>query len=160
MVVKNIVDECFSDYHQPSMLICTCYCDWKCAREGGFALSTCQNHPLHTLPNHDIPDEEIYRRFVKNPITKAVVVGGFEPMLQFDELEELISYFRSQSPDIPFVIYTGYNKDELEYEIESLSVFPEVIVKFGRYIPGMEPHFDEVLGVDLASDNQYAEKIS
>lgn len=35
-----------------------------------------------------------------------------------------------------------------------------IIVKFGRFIPNQHPHYDEVLGINLASDNQYAEKIS
>jgi hypothetical protein len=33
-----------------------------------------------------------------------------------------------------------------------------IIVKFGRYRPNQEPHFDKVLGVELASDNQYAKE--
>lgn len=41
-----------------------------------------------------------------------------------------------------------------------LSEYKNIVVKFGRYIPGQEKHYDEVLGVYLASDNQYAEKIS
>ena len=37
-----------------------------------------------------------------------------------------------------------------------LSKFANVIIKFGRFIPNQKPHFDEVLGVELASPNQYA----
>ena len=37
--------------------------------------------------------------------------------------------------------------------------FTNIIIKFGRYIPNQKPHYDEVLGVNLASDNQYAERI-
>lgn len=33
-------------------------------------------------------------------------------------------------------------------------------LKFGRYIPNQTPHYDSILGVNLASDNQYAERIS
>lgn len=29
-----------------------------------------------------------------------------------------------------------------------------------RYIPNQEKHYDEVLGIYLASDNQYAEKLN
>ena len=57
------------------------------------------------------------------------------------------------------VIYTGYNKEELIDRIEWLSGFSNIIVKFGRYIPNQEKHFDEVLGIYLASDNQYAERL-
>jgi hypothetical protein len=44
--------------------------------------------------------------------------------------------------------------------VEDLTRFDNIIVKFGRYIPDNKPHFDEVLGVNLASPNQYAKKIS
>ena len=35
-----------------------------------------------------------------------------------------------------------------------------IIIKYGRFIPNQQKHYDEILGVYLASDNQYAEKIS
>jgi hypothetical protein len=40
-----------------------------------------------------------------------------------------------------------------------LKNFDNIIIKYGRYIPGQEKHFDETLGVYLASDNQYAERL-
>jgi hypothetical protein len=43
---------------------------------------------------------------------------------------------------------------------EQLKSFSNIIIKFGRFIPNQEPHYDEVLGVKLASDNQYARRIS
>jgi hypothetical protein len=38
-------------------------------------------------------------------------------------------------------------------------MFDNIVIKFGRYRPGQQKHFDEVLGVELASDNQYAKRI-
>ena len=40
-----------------------------------------------------------------------------------------------------------------------LRKYPNIIIKYGRYIPDQEPHQDEVLGVRLASNNQYAERM-
>jgi hypothetical protein len=34
-----------------------------------------------------------------------------------------------------------------------------VIVKFGRFIPNQKSHYDEILGVNLVSPNQYAKII-
>lgn len=34
-----------------------------------------------------------------------------------------------------------------------------IIIKFGRYVPGSVPIQDPVLGVTLASSNQYAERL-
>lgn len=57
-------------------------------------------------------------------------------------------------------IVNGYGEEEIEEYIDKLKVFPNMIVKFGRYVPYHEKHFDELLGIYLASDNQYAERIS
>ena len=60
------------------------------------------------------------------------------------------------------VIYTGYTEEECWKRgwIELLSKVPNIIIKFGRFIPGQEKHLDAVLGVQLASDNQYAQRIT
>ena len=58
------------------------------------------------------------------------------------------------------VVYTGYDKEEIPEHLMTLKKYKNIIVKFGRYVPGQQAHFDEVLGVELASDNQYAEKLS
>ena len=56
-----------------------------------------------------------------------------------------------------FCIYTGYYPEEIQDELKQLQKYKNIIIKFGRFIPGQEPHYDEVLGVYLASDNQYGE---
>ena len=35
-----------------------------------------------------------------------------------------------------------------------------IIIKWGRYIPNRPSRYDEILGVTLASDNQYGKQIS
>ena len=81
-------------------------------------------------------------------------------MLQFDDVLSLLKYFREHDCDADFVIYTGYYRYEIEDRVQELEKYKNVIVKFGRYVPNQEKHYDEVLGVWLASDNQYAERIS
>ena len=56
----------------------------------------------------------------------------------------------------PIVIYTGYKEEELTEQIKFLQKFDNIIVKFGRFIPDSLHIFDTVLGVTLASNNQYA----
>lgn len=58
------------------------------------------------------------------------------------------------------VIYTGYTPEEVEEEVKLLSEFENIIIKFGRFRPSQTPHYDDVLGINLVSDNQYAVKIS
>ena len=81
-------------------------------------------------------------------------------MLDIDDVIHLISTFRANGCDCDFVIYTGYYKNEIESQLEKLSRFSNIIVKFGRYIPNENSIYDSVLGVRLASDNQYAERLS
>ena len=160
MRVKSIVSERFQDYKLPSMFIATCFCDYKCCTELGLDIGVCQNAPLAQMEDKDIDDQIIYEQFVKNPITKAVVVGGLEPMIQINEVIELINLFRNQGENCPFVIYTGYYPNEIPQPLERLKQYKNIIVKFGRFVPNEKSRYDEVLGVTLASDNQYAKVIS
>ena len=41
-----------------------------------------------------------------------------------------------------------------------LKNYDNIIIKYGRYIPNQPSRYDSILGVTLASDNQYAERIS
>lgn len=155
MRVKNIIDEDFVNYKKPSMFIATCFCDWKCCTEQGLDISVCQNSVTVQQKTIDIPADEIFRRYVNNPISQAVVFGGLEPMKQFDEVVEVISMFRENSNYDTFVIYTGYDLNEISRECEYLKTnFSNIILKTGRYVPNNKPHYDSVLGINLISDNQ------
>jgi organic radical activating enzyme len=159
MKIRNLMDEDIVNYKKTSMFVATCYCDFKCCIELGLDICICQNSPIAQSKIINISNERIVKRYMKNKLTHAIVFGGLEPFKQFEELIELIKLFREQTND-DIVIYTGYNKNELSEEIEQLKQFENIIIKFGRYIPGDEVHYDELLGVSLASKNQYAEKIS
>ena len=95
----------------------------------------------------------------KSIFQSSVVFGGVEPFEQFAELYSFICDFRKEHND-DIVIYTGFNKEEISACIDRLKEFRNIIIKFGRYIPNSEKRFDNILGVTLASLNQYAEKIS
>lgn len=160
MRVKQIVYEDFTNYKLPSLFLGSCFCDFKCCIEQNIDKSICQNEPLYHSPIIDIPDKQIYNQFINNSITKSCVIGGMEPLIQINEVIGLISYFRSHDENCPFIIYTGYYKQEISKEIDRLAQFSNIIVKFGRFHLGQESHYDEILGVNLASNNQYAEVIS
>lgn len=161
MRIKQLLHEDFVNYKKPSMFIGTSYCTGKCYKELGLPCTICQNEALQRIETLDISSAKITSMYINNPITQAIVFGGLEPFDQFDELYNFIEELRTEwqcNDDI--VIYTGYYRREIEKQIMMLVKFPNIVVKFGRYIPNQESHFDEVLGVNLASDNQYAEKIS
>ena len=157
MVIKGITAEDFSNYKKPSMFIAFPHCDFKCDRECG--VQVCQNGALAKAPNIDIDIDIIVKKYLDNPITKAVVCGGLEPFDSWLDLLLFVEKFREKSQD-DIVIYTGYYKEEIANKINILKQFPNITIKMGRYIPNQEKHYDEVLGVDLASPNQRAERIS
>ena len=157
MIVKAIIDEDFVNYAKPSMFIAFPRCDFKCERECGIAC--CQNSDLAQSPDIEVDCQNLVNRFLKNPISEAVVCGGLETFDTFYDLISFIRAFREKS-DAEIVVFTGFSRGEVDDKIQVLSSFKNIIVKFGRYIPGQKPHYDEVLGIELASDNQYAERIS
>lgn len=157
--LKGIVAEDFVNYKKPSLFLISSICNWKCCKEANIPITVCQNNALVNKPTKEFNIESIYTLYINNDITKAIVIGGLEPFMQFDEFISLIDYFRKYTDD-DIVIYTGYYEEEIKDKIELLKQFPNIIIKYGRYMPNNSPHYDNILGINLISDNQYAEKIS
>ena len=158
MILKGLIEEDFCNYKKPTMTLMFPYCSFKCDNEAGIKI--CQNSELTLSPNIEIGYYDLLKRYEKNPITKGVVCSGLEP---FDskELYDFINYFRKFNSDV-IVIYTGYTEQEVKEKFSwiFLPYYKNIIIKFGRFIPNDEFHYDEILGVQLASSNQYAKRIS
>lgn len=158
MILKGLIDTDSINYKKISMVLEFPICkNFKCDRECG--QQVCQNSALAAAPDIEVKPIDLINRYINNSMTQAVCIQGLEPFDSFADLHSFIFMFRSVTQD-DVVIYTGYNKDEIADKIKMLAQFPNIIIKFGRYIPNQQPHYDETLGVKLASDNQYAEKIS
>lgn len=163
MKIKFLTDEDICNYKKTSMFIGFPNCSWKCDK------MNCQNSALAMLPNMDISKEDICERYLSNPLTEAIVFGGLEPFDSETDLVSFIDCFRNKyncNDDI--VIYTGYTEGELlegrlaitsdvhKNIYNSIINYPNIIIKYGRYIPNDTKIFDHILGVELASSNQYA----
>lgn len=157
MLIKGFKDEDFVNYKKSSMFVGFPYCTFKCDKECG--KQVCQNSALANSQGIEISIPNLVNRYINNPITEAIVCGGLEPFDTYQQLLEFITELRKQTDD-DIIIYTGYYKNEIQNYINELMQFKNIIIKFGRYIPDQEKHFDNVLEINLASDNQYAEKIS
>ena len=158
MIVKGIIDEDFINYKKPSMIIEMPYCSFKCEKECGQQI--CQNAALAQAENIEIDPISLVHRYLTNPITRAIVFQGLEPFDSFDDMLNVIHELRCNfinQDDI--VIYTGYKEEEIQTQINKLSEYSNIIIKFGRFIPNQLSHYDNILGVNLASPNQYAKCI-
>ena len=153
MKIKGLISEDFVNYKKPAMTIMFPCCNFKCGTE------YCQNSPLVKAENIELNISDIVIRYLNNPITESVVMQGLEPFDSWNDLIELVDCLRRSTND-DIVIYTGFNKEEIADKICLLTKYKNIIIKFGRYIPNQEKHYDEVLGVYLASSNQYSERIS
>lgn len=157
MKVKGIVFEDFLNYKKPSLFIIFPYCNFKCDKDCG--LKVCQNSSLAKEKEIEYSIDKIVNNYIENDITKAIVCGGLEPMDSFDDLKELVGALRIKTND-DIVIYTGYREEEIEDKANDLKQFANIIIKFGRYIPNDREYYNDILGINLASRNQYAKKIS
>lgn len=155
MKIKGIIDECIGDYKKTSMYIAMPYCSFKCDKENGIKL--CQNSQLINEPDIDVSYEDLISRYLQNPLTEAIIFSGLEPLDSSQDLNKFIKIFRLFSDD-DIVIYTGYTENEIFTMFKGTALLKEknIIIKCGRYRPNQSPHYDELLGIELASDNQYA----
>lgn len=153
MKIKGIISEDFVNYKKISMTIMFPHCDFKCGAE------YCQNTPIAKSKTYDLDIDDTIKKYLNNPITEAVVMQGLEPFDSWTDVLSFVIRFREESQD-DIVIYTGYNEAEIADKINILKRYSNIIIKFGRFIPEHKKHYDKVLGVWLASDNQYAERIS
>ena len=157
MKLKGFVTEDFINYKKASLFLICPYCSFKCDKEAGTKI--CQNGKLAKFSNIEVDTSKLVHASISNPITHAVCFGGLEPLDSFDEVLDFIKQFRNECND-DIVIYTGYTEEEVTDKINALKQYPNIIMKFGRFRPGEESHYDEILGVNLASSNQYAKYIS
>ena len=175
MKLKFLIDEDMVNYKEPSMFVGFPYCSFKCEIDCGEII--CQNHPNYNLNLVNVSIDNLCKRFIDNDLSKSLVLGGFEPLDSPFDVETLIDTLRNKyNCNSPIIIYTGYTEEECngihkkEYQnvnYEKLQAvynqiisYSNIIIKFGRFIPNMKSHFDDVLGVNLASDNQYAKRFN
>jgi hypothetical protein len=159
MKLINLIQEDFTNYKKPSLFLGFPKCSGKCNLIAGKIV--CQNEELKNTKKIDVSIQEIIDLYINNPITKAIVCGGLEPFDTPEELLDLVESFRYYVND-DIVIYTGYTEPEVKNMLiyGHLLQYPNIIIKYGRFIAGQKLHYDEVLGVQLASNNQYARNIT
>ena len=153
MKIKGLISEDFVNYKKTAMTIMFPYCTFKCGTE------YCQNSPLSKAEDIEMDITDIVIRYLNNPITESVVMQGLEPFDSWNDLIEFVKQLR-ESTDDDIVIYTGYYKEEIIDKVEILRKYKNIIIKYGRFLYNDKPIFDDILGITLASSNQYAERIS
>ena len=153
--IKGIVEEDFTQYRRPTMVILFPTCTFKCDKENKCDL--CQNAKLLQEPDILVDSKAIVDRYMKNSITEGFVFSGMEPFDSTEDVYSLLASIRAVTDDV-VVIYTGYTYSELidRGHIKKLGKYKNIILKVGRFVPNRPARYDNVLGVTLSSDNQFA----
>lgn len=158
--VIDILDADFVNNKLPTFnILIGISCTFKCCQE--FSTAICQNSDLAFKSPISLTIEEIINKFLSQDIAKSITFQGLEPLDNMKQLLSLIYFLRKQT-DVPVFIWTGYNEREcapLIWLIQHKG-WKNIYIKFGRFVPNCEQHYDEILGVKLASNNQYAKQIS
>ena len=157
--IVELIEEDFVNYKKPCMTVMFPYCTFKCNTEAGKIV--CHNTQLADSALVNITSDEIIEKYKANPISAALVMQGLEPFDSFPELLSLVIAF-SEATNDDIVIYTGYEVDEVLEQVNDLARAingNRLIIKFGRFKPNCSSKYDELLGVTLASDNQYSLEI-
>ena len=156
----DVIDADFVNYKEATFIIYAgISCTFKCCKDNP---ALCHNSPLYNQPKINCSISDLINRYDNQTISHTITFQGLECLDNLKQILWFIYYFR-QAHDDTVIIWTGYTKEECEdliYLFKNKMNFSNIIIKYGRYIPNQEPHYDSILGVNLASDNQYAEKIS
>ena len=159
--LKGVIEEDMVNYRKIGMTLMFPKCNWKCDIENGVQL--CQNKGLAATASQTVDVKALLERYKNNPITEAIILQGLEPLDSPVDVYTVAALLKELNITDDLVIYTGYKKEEVSSEdLQTIAnIIPgKLIIKWGRYIPNQEKHYDEILGVYLASDNQYAEIIN
>lgn len=155
MLVKTLfINDCdIVNYKEACMFIGAGY---SCSR----GCPNCQNEALKGTQPHLTKGERIVEDYLHLPITHAIVFGGLEPLDDLDNLTEWVRLFRDKTND-PIIIYSGDSPESprVGNAVTRLKRYKNIIFKLGEYHTGQEPHYDELLGVKLASDNQHGYRL-
>lgn len=155
MLVKTLfINDCdIVNYKEACMFIGAGY---SCSR----GCPNCQNEALKGTKPHLTRGERIVEDYMNLPITHAIVFGGLEPLEDLDNLTEWIRLFRDKTDD-PIIIYSGDppKSPRVINAVTRLKRYKNIIFKLGEYHMGQKPHYDELLGVKLASDNQHGYRL-
>lgn len=158
--IVDYLPEDFVNYKVPGMHIGFPKCSFKCDFDCG--MNVCQNSSLAMAKTIEVDENALCRVYKSNPISECFILAGLEPFDTPDDLYKLLYAIRDNGIEDPVVIYTGYTEEEIAYSGNTdklKSEFKNIIIKFGRFVPNKPHHMDDVLGVELASDNQYGKVI-
>lgn len=157
--VIDIMDADFVNNKKPTFnILIGISCTFKCCQETDGVV--CQNKDLAQSQCKLLYIDEILDLYNIQEIVHTITFQGLEPLDNLYDLLSCIYFIRKEFEDEIF-IWTGYTEDECEYLINMIKCmgWKNIVIKFGRYQPNNNPQYDDILGVQLASNNQYAKRI-
>ena len=163
MSFVNLIDvktDDITDYLKTSLLLVTPKCSGKCGEK-------CQNYFLiKNATTKQYAVSSIVNLYNNLTTHNAVVFAGLEPFDTFNDTQILVDAFLQNDKPIDIVIYTGYYQQSitdkvnvlLQKLIKTKSTNKTIIIKFGPYIAENRSYYSNILGIKLATDNQYVKR--
>lgn len=108
-----------------------------------------------------VADGDIIKSYLFNEFTEAIYIVG-DLIIQFSEIFNFIAKLRNDFYcDDDVIIFTEYHETNLNYVLNALRMFRNIIVRFRGDSAAKYSviHYDAVLGIYIP-DNQYARRIS
>lgn len=159
--LKGIIWEDLVNYKKICTTLMFPKCNWKCDIENGVQL--CQNKGLAAAASQWYDIDDIMTTYMHTYLSEAIVLQGLEPLDSPVDCYTVAAALKRWKINDDLVIYTGYypHEKDIDWIVDSIAYLTpgHLIIKWGRYIPNQEKHYDPVLGIYLASDNQYGEII-
>jgi len=155
MKLKNIIREDYLNYKKCSLYLAFSQCKLYC--------EDCFNFGLRDQENIIISAKTIIDWHSSNLFEEAIICSGLNPFDSFEDLEELVRECYKENYSCDLIIFTGYEKKDIEDKIYTLTKIKhsdqKIIIKYGRYDKyQVESIYDDNLGIYLPL-NQYSEVI-
>lgn len=163
IALHGYLEEDLQDYRKASMFLAFPTCSFKCAKDLNVRPEEiCQNYFNINSQVYEYDLEDLWQIYINNPITESFVLGGLEPFDSFYDLKLFLNFIRNDKlckDDI--VVYTGYYPQEIEEKLYFIKEnYNNIYIKFGRYKPNQERHYDNILGISLANKEQFGLRLS
>lgn len=92
---------------------------------------------LEIKANQIIPINQIVENILEKHSISGITISGGEPFMQASALATLIKAVRDSKPDLSVIVFTGFNRGQLDWpEAKELMSYTDVLID-GKYVESL-----------------------